>query len=304
VQVTPTIPPDSSPTMPVATISAAQTLDAASTATVAPLETLDAASDSACGSARVYSDPSLSPNQHWIAIVCEPDPQKSDTYTKIFRADGTIVWEIPFYETYGHSIGFHDGAMGLYHWSNDGQFAYLTPHFCCADEPENIFFNGYMTANGLYRLDLGSGKLTTTLPPVTGDVFAGYAFSFSPNDKYLAYVSPEKLNEIRVYELKTGHIEKISLEKYDFCGKFVWAPDGKTLAFVAYRNTSQDKGIYAYYWMSVFDWLPNKVTENQATRWEETCCLRWTQEGNLMIGDDLLFDFSKKSLVVLPSPTP
>ena len=173
--------------------------------------------------------------------------------------------------------------MQLYHWSKDGNFAYLIPSFCCVDVPQDIFFNGFQRGVGLYRLDLKTGKLAVVLPPSPTSVDAGYAFSFSLNDKYLAYLGLENLNEINVNTLKTGSVEKISLNKYDFCGRFTWSADSKKLAFICGLYENDDKQLYAYLWMDTADWVPNLLTKKEATYPKNPPGMRWTEDNHLVV---------------------
>lgn len=233
-------------------------------ATVSAMQTLNAVSDTTCGATELEDDRLLSTDGQWVAIQCHLNSTTTRaTNTKVFRLDGSASWDVSFYETYGRLHEWDDGDMQLYHWSKDGNFAYLLPSFCCVDVPQDIFFNGFRTGVGLYRLDLKTGKLATVLPPSPTSVVTGYAFSFSPTDKYLAYLGPNNLNEINVYTLKSGSVEKISLDKYDFCGQFQWSTDSSRLAFICVLYESEDKQTYAYLWMDTADWVPNLLTKKK-----------------------------------------
>jgi hypothetical protein len=251
-------------------------------ATLNAMETLDAVPDTACDATDSNDGKFLSPDGQWIALVCRLNTTTRATNTKVFRLDGTALWNVPFYETYGRFHEFQDGVMRIYHWSKDGNFAYLIPSFCCADAPQDIFFNYFQTGVGLYRLDLKSGKLNTVLPPETTSVFPGYAFSFSPSDKYLAYLGPKNLNEINVSTFKSGNIEKISLNKYDFCGNFKWSADSKKLAFICGIYETDEKTLYAYLWVNTTDWIFNLLTKKEGYP-GEISEMRWTEENDLIV---------------------
>ena len=251
---------------------------------VSAMQTLNAVPDTTCGTAKSKDDSSLSSNGQWVAVQCRLSSTTTlEITTRVFRLDGSASWDVSFDETYGRFHGWNDGRMQLYHWSKDGNFAYLIPSFCCVDVPQNIFFNGFRTGVGLYRLDLQTGKLAVVLPPSPTSVVTGYAFSFSPNDKYLAYLGPNNLNEINVYTLKSGSVEKIGLNRYDFCGGFEWSADSKKLAFVCVLYESEDKQIYAYLWLDTADWVPNLLTKKEAAYPENAPGMRWTEDNHLIV---------------------
>jgi hypothetical protein len=275
-------------------------------ATVSAKQTLDATSITACNIGESTETESLSPNGQWAAFVCELNPsQTRATNTKIFRLDGTASWEVPFYETYGRFHGFQDGTMNLFHWSKDGQFAYFIPSFCCLDVPQSTYFNYFRISAALYRLDLTSGKVTTTLAPDPSDLTAGYSFAFSPNDKYLIY--RENYHIFAIYTLKTGKIERIDLKDKWLDGGFSWSPDSKKVVFVIDNTTyNAPDGVpsykFDYYLFQIGDAEPKRIVEV-----EDTYRLTWLPENRLLFNDaehPMLYDMTTNSFVPVPTPTP
>jgi len=250
-----------------------------------------------------------SPNKEWVIINCDPNPSKEKSITKVLRLDKTVSWEVSFYEIYGVHSGIEDGYIGSVHWSKDGNYVYLKPSFCCADAPGNIFFNYFGNSIGVYRLDLNTGELTTTLQP-TSNIFASYAASFSSRDKYLTYVHSSNSTDIHIQNIQTGELEKFSLnEEYSASGLFTWSPDDKKLVFVAAKqgwqpyDDTQPQDSVSFFMLDIetgalqhlFDkqdiYKPIWITNDKLTL-------------NQLDGDDfLLYDFQSSSFSAI-TPTP
>ncbi len=251
----------------------------------------------------------LSPDGNWLAVKCH------DTTgfigTKISRLDGTLSWQVSFYETYGKFQEMNDGDMQVVRWSKDGNYAYLVPYFCCADAPGNIFFNYFQHTLALYRLDLRSSKLTTTLQPFKGDVFSGYNTSLSPTDKYLTYIISNSPRDIHISNLQTGDAYTLTVdEPYIASGNFVWSQDGNKAIFVAVKsgwsdwNTSISNGV-SYFLLDLKARSSIHLFDQQ-----DIYRVSWTQDGNIILHsvsghDGLLYDFQTNTFItVTPTPGP
>lgn len=252
-----------------------------SPATVSARKTLFAAPVVSCNS-------NFSPDHEWTILTCDHGD------TKVSRNDGSASWEVPFYEKYGMFYGIKDGTMGLQHWSKDNQFAYFIPYFCCLDVPESDFFNDFRLGPALYRLNLNSGKITTTLPPDLNDMVAGYSFAFSPNDKYLVYDGPH--SALSLYELKTGKTEEIDLgDEYLFYGRYNWSADSKQLAFIAFHSISTQQSAYSYFVMNISDLASTRLMEKS-----QIYDFTWTDPALLTLTSaDETLDFD---LALTPTP--
>lgn len=261
-------------------------------ATLSTIQTIEAVSATTCRKAELSERSPVSPDGKWAALQCGATSKRAD-YTEITRLDGTASWKISFYETYGKFVEIQDGKMKLYHWSNDSQFAYFIPYFCCADAPGDDYFNYFRISAALYRLDLTTGRITTTLAPDNADIFAGYAFAFSPNDKYLAY--REHSDQLTLYTLKTGEMQKINLKDSWLYGGFAWSADSKKIAFV----TSHTDSTYDYYLFQIGESEPRRLIEA-----ETVYRLNWLDSERLLFGESMLYDLATNSFIPLPTPTP
>ncbi len=249
----------------------------------------------------------LSPDGNWIAVKCQD--KSGFIGTKISRLDGTLSWQVPFYETYGKSLGMNVGEMHVVHWSKDGNYTYLVPYFCCADEPGNIFFNYFQDTLALYRLDLRTGKLTTTLQPF-GNVFSGYSASLSPSSKYLTYVISNSPRDIHINDLQTGDAYTLTIDlQYIVSGNFEWSSDGTQAIFMGVKfgwgsETPISNGI-SYFLLDL-----KTKTSNHIFDQPDMDQVSWTQDGNIILHnvsgkDGLLYNLQNNTFtVVTPTPSP
>lgn len=245
----------------------------------------------------------ISPKGEWLALVC-------DGYTKFFRLGGNTLWDVPFYENFGVQYGVSDGNLQIFHWSKDGRFVYLVPYFCCADSPQDAFFNYFNKGSALYRLDLQTGRVTITLRP--NSIWAGYAIKFSPNDKYLAYIDGEGYGELSIYTLQTGETHQVTFDGF-FGGAFDWSPDSKKVAIVAAKTwcrpgscDSSEDYQYSYYLIDTRDWSSSRLFNNQQGYYPT-----WEDNDSIIFkplfdeGDDLLYRLGDKSITAItPTPKP
>jgi hypothetical protein len=256
----------------------------------------------------------LSPNGEWISISCDPhDPSKFNG-SKIVKIGDDVIWDVSFYETFGNKFspdGMKVGVLGVVHWTKDGNYVYLRPYFCCVDAPGNIFFNNFQDTLALYRLDLRTGKITTTLQPFKGIVFSGYSASLSPSDKYLAYVMSSSPRDIHISNLQSGDSYTIEVdEQYVASGKFSWAHNGNKAVFVAvkpgwsYYNASIDNGV-SYFLLDLKTQSSIHLFDKQELHW-----VSWTQDDNIILHnvsgtDGLFYNLQdNKFTAVTSTPTP
>ena len=166
----------------------------------------------------------FSPDHQWGSVVCDGPKQN----TIVFRLDSNQTWVLPSYSLKFKSDSIPSTLMA-YHWSKDGKYLYLRPYFCCADGPGLQFTDGY----SLLRLNLQTGALETYFQPVA-NFFEGYAFSFSPDDRYLVYVEREQPRVIFINDLLSGEQKTLTFKTtYSDIGMFAWVPNSYKVIFVA-----------------------------------------------------------------------
>lgn len=252
----------------------------------------------------------LSPNKEWLLVTCGPDRSSGRRITKIFRLDGSLSWDISFYDVFGATVGRDLGTLEVFHWSKDEKYLYLRPSFCCIDAPDNIFFNFFQDSVSIYRLDLGNGRLTTALQSLPNNDFSGYAVSFSSTDIYLAYVLSDSVRDIHIQNIQTGESKKFSInENYIASGLFAWSPDDRKLVFVATKqgwqpwDDTQPQDSVSYFLLEMetgqlrhlFDqpdiYKPNWISDDRLVL-------------SQLLGDNsLIYDLQSDSLLVI-TPTP
>ena len=252
----------------------------------------------------------LSPNGEWLVVICNSSNSSSQTSTKVFRLDGSLKWQVPFYTTFGvyqksssSPDGIRDGEMKIVHWSSDNKNVYLTPYLCCLDEPENIFFNYFQKGPALYQMDLQTGEVKNILHPYVGNEFAGYGFAFSPDDKYLAYIGSEDLGFIYIYSLQDATQKKIPLGNDRVGGGILWFPDGGKLIIITSKGNWSVKpsNTFAYYLVDTQNTSLKLLFEKQ-----ELYFPSWSGGANLILAPEngnspMLFNFSDNSFS--PAPT-
>ena len=105
---------------------------------------------------------------------------------------------------------------------------YTFPHKYGSDGGYDYFWGN---DPNLIRLNLEKGYWVNTR--------MGRAYSFSPDDKYLAYRSADG---IRVNTLGTNNEKVISVpEKYLDYGRITWSPDSRKIIFVATEGDLMEK---------------------------------------------------------------
>jgi hypothetical protein len=254
-----------------------------------------------------------SPDGQWLAVICDPD-HNDQTYTKVFRLDGTKAWQVPFYETYGitqqdkiNPEGIRSGAMLIVHWSADSQYLYLVPWVRRFDGNCMNFYSG----PALYRLELSNGNVTATLHP-TSSFWQAYNYSLSPNDRYLAYVSPLNGNIIHIFALATGEEKVITLsDQFINAGMFLWSPNMRKLAFAAGGPNWCDTGKFTIF---VYD-LENgnlKALPTHNLLWLKP--KEWVSEEEILVGGsttsenseyvEYILNVISGEMVPVPSATP
>ena len=170
----------------------------------------------------------ISLNGEWLAAECAIEGHQLSNNIEVFNKTGQHwVVESEQYEYYG---------LQPKHWSADGTYLYFASYFQGSGGGYDCM---YVFAEGLYRLNLNDGSVSTIAQgPVTS--------SFSPTDRRLAY---EDWPNLIVRDLKTGDEIKINHEEDGSIGTLTWSPDGLELAYATCQEN--DSG-------SVEDGIPKK----------------------------------------------
>jgi hypothetical protein len=155
----------------------------------------------------------LSPNGKWAAFY---SVEKGTGELNIVNVASKKQWDISYYDITGNLYG--DTAVEIEHWSHDGYYLYVSPRHP-GDGGMERFWRAYTQ---LIRMNLENGTWV--------DTQMGSSFSFSPNDKFIAY---RRGTRLVVYEFQTGNEQMFNVPaEYRAFGRFVWSPDSKQILFV------------------------------------------------------------------------
>ncbi len=180
---------------------------------------------------------SFSTNGQWAVLDCNVDA------VTIIHIDETKEWNLSSETLMGP---YTEHFIDVSYWSNDGIYAYIS-----ANPHTDGYWEPFHEATTLFRLNLETGQVSEVLK---GNY---YSFSFSPNDRRLAYIvtdkSPVTLN---IRDMQTGVEQSFEFEpKYNTGGGFVWSPDSQKLVFTI---TQFDTSIYEYIATSIVLWDKEK----------------------------------------------
>lgn len=159
---------------------------------------------------------SLSPNGEWAVFYNSKEERGSGL--SIVNTSSKKQWDIFYYDVTG-DLGC-DCFLEIVHWSHDGSYVYIAPRVALAAGADLYLLLDAGTQ--LIRVNLGDGSWV--------DTKMGTAFSFSPNDRYIAY---RRGQNVVIHEFQTGHEKIFSMpKKYIAFGRFVWSPDNKKIIFI------------------------------------------------------------------------
>lgn len=242
---------------------------------------------------------SLSPNNQWFMAGCQEPvvAQIINLHTgTIYSVD--IRYYYPLYNSLQATI--QDEL-----WSSDGKYLFVRPHICCADGP-----GGIVNGVALYRVDLSNGDVWTVLPPSTTK-WEDYDFAFSPNEKYLAYVSPFEPNVLHLLDFTTGHDVTKEFDNKSHLGALMWTRNSRQIVFVGItHDTINDANRSSLFLMNARDLsfeilIDNDIREFIPIRYPSN----WIENDIVQLSsfaDDSYWTFNirTKSLSILPTPIP
>jgi hypothetical protein len=146
--------------------------------------------------------------------------------------DGSKQWSLSFYETYLKP--YRTGDVNLssmlqktfipVRWIKNEDFVYLAAR----TSGQDIAYKG---SDGLFRLDLSTGKSRPVLKPAIAPLIATYDFKFSPSGTKLAYIN-QAVQPITIVIVDTGNGQenRITLDnKFSQGGSLLWSKDEQKL---------------------------------------------------------------------------
>ena len=196
--------------------------------------------DKHCGTGRPALRIGLSPDGQWAVLACESEA------IALVRMDESKVWRLSSESLIGPYSEFF---INFARWSKDGTYAYVV-----ADPHTDGFWEPFHQGAVLFRIHLETGQISEVLPKGT-DGYIFYAYTFSPDDKTLAYiVTDESPVVLTLRDLQTGDEQKIAFDpKYNTGGGYIWSPDGRKFVFsVAQYDTTVPN--HDYVAVSIYLW--------------------------------------------------
>jgi hypothetical protein len=185
-----------------------------------------------------------SPNQTWKVFNCLGDDPEAGLLTKFVRPDGSATWSLSFKEAFlqpyrpeaANQPDLLQTAFIPVRWTKNEDFVYLTVQTANSA-------GLYPGADGLFRLDLSTGKLRAVLKPAAAPLSTTYAFKFSPGGNKLAYINQAvQPVTLVILETGTGTEQKITLDaRFTQGGSLLWSPDEKEL-LISVLETGQNGG--------------------------------------------------------------
>lgn len=278
-----------------------------STATTSPVSTEDINWDICIDASESNFEREASPTGTRLVVTCDSKTDEG-TITQIEKMEKSIVWNMNFHETFGAKMGIKDGKMILSQWSQDERFVYLEPYFCCADLPQDYFFNYFQDSPALYRLDLISGKYDEILEPNPGNLLAGYSFEFSPNNRILASINSENLSEIHLLDLETNEFSTVQIDPPFLGGAISWSPDSKNLLITTTNQSwileNKAENTFVYFLFEIKSSSLSILFETNSLylpAWEnmDSILLKSTENETL-----ITYDLSQKKFIPNTIPTP
>jgi len=262
-------------TIPVATLSAVATLEAARVKLINQYPQLDNYG-TFCQLSYCYGA-EISPNGQYIIIT-------NGNTIELFNINGQRVGTYSFYELYGHLIGFGDGYASGIHWSKDGRYLYIATHFGDGG-PEPYF--GYKSSLARVNLENGTWK----------DIGISGVISFSPNEKYIVYSANQ--SEIRIRDLQGGEENTyFATDYYLYFGKFVWSPDNKKIIFTATPEQWYEES--SRFALFIIDLESKKISNLHETSFPFYYPVIWAEANTVILNK--FEEFGEWSLDLLTTP--
>ena len=191
-------------------------------------------------------------------ILLSPDGTKKavwDAYTGrtfyIIDANEIVMWSVT-YDTKKFSDVFQlvEASYNPFYWSKDEKFLYYTCfHGQEIDSSGKFYGNEFIDGCGVFRLNVETGETTDILPEIAPG-YGYYAFSISPDEKYLVYTyQNETPVQIKLLDLSTRE-ERVLLtadENILETGRYGWSPQEDQLVFMTLKISEDEKRLYSIF---------------------------------------------------------
>lgn len=185
----------------------------------------------------------------------------------VMEANDTVLWSITYDSKF--DIDAPEPWYKPFQWSKDGKFLYYTCfHGQESDGSAKFYGNEFIDGCGVFRLNVRTGETIDILPEIA-PMHGYYAFSLSPDEKYLVYTYQAAMPvQIILLDMSTGD-EQILLtadEAILETGRFGWSPRGDELVFMALKIAEGETRLYSIYTLDLNSLETELIIDNFDTR--------------------------------------
>lgn len=184
----------------------------------------------------------------WLFAVCEQILDDEITYPFIiFQTNKKVVWAIDARDIASELVDKYSDTMFLpYYWARDEKVLYVNASLPCPDSFECWI---YKDGEALYKLDLDEKEISVVLSPYTSSPRFSYAFSISPDEKYIAFVDQSNSSLVHIQDLVSETDWAIELEGDILrAGAIVWSLNSQEIVFSSlfFLDNNFSSSIYLY----------------------------------------------------------
>jgi dipeptidyl aminopeptidase/acylaminoacyl peptidase len=189
-----------------------------------------------------YAIDRFSPDKKWKVLSCEEE----DIPKMVVENQSGTIWKLKYEDFLSLSKEEKERGIAvsanLYpiHWSPDGDYLYFTSYG--GAEGGGTCFYGF-GVQGMFRLELQTGKVSTILALLPPDDWNGYQVAFSPTGRRFSYSRgyAEGKNSFHLVDVLTGEETTFATEQQN--GTFRWSPDGASLAYSTSLCTNDPQSV-------------------------------------------------------------
>lgn len=189
-----------------------------------------------------YAIDRFSPDKKWKILSCEQE----DIPEMVVENRSGIIWKLKYEDFLSLSKEEKEQGVAVsanlspIHWSPDGDYLYFTSYG--GAEGGGTCFYGF-GVQGMFRLELQTGKVSTILALLPPDDWNGYEVAFSPTGRRFSYSRgyAEGKNSFHLVDVLTGKETTFATEQQN--GTFRWSPDGNSLAYSTSLCANDPQGV-------------------------------------------------------------